>query len=283
MRLGLGARRRHHRRHRAALVSRSRRRGFRGGDRADRRGLPRPRRISLRARFPAPRRCWPNSPRWTSPWASPPTTRPRRPPPRSPPSASTTTCRTSSATIRSRTRSRRRTSCSPSPPPTGIDPSDIAVVGDNRYDLEMARAAGAGPRSACSPATAAPTILRRYADVVLPSIRDLPAWLATRSVRVSLEPSNVVTTPRTLRPEIRVEDLLDRERTRLGNDAIGSPVSSRSREPRVRHTHRPEPRLDSLRGSDCPGRAARCGLRCSRIVPAHPGFRFVGWKRHFRR
>ena len=50
----------------------------------------------------------------------------------------------------------------------GVRPHDVAVVGDNRYDMEMARAAGAELRSACSPATAAPRSCT-FADVVLPT------------------------------------------------------------------------------------------------------------------
>jgi len=63
---------------------------------------------------------------------------------------------------------------------TGIDPSDIAVVGDNRYDMEMARAAGAGAAIGVLTGNSDERDLAAFADVVLPSIRELPAWLATR-------------------------------------------------------------------------------------------------------
>lgn len=63
---------------------------------------------------------------------------------------------------------------------TGIDPSDIAVVGDNRYDMEMARAAGAGAAIGVLTGNSGADDLAAYADVVLPSIRELPGWLAAR-------------------------------------------------------------------------------------------------------
>jgi len=63
---------------------------------------------------------------------------------------------------------------------TGIDPSDIAVVGDNRFDMEMARAAGAGAAVGVLTGNSDLDDLAPYADVVLPSIRELPAWLAKR-------------------------------------------------------------------------------------------------------
>ena len=61
---------------------------------------------------------------------------------------------------------------------TGVDPSDIAVVGDNRYDMEMARAAGAGAAVGVLTGNSGEADLAPYADIVLPSIRDLPAWLS---------------------------------------------------------------------------------------------------------
>jgi phosphoglycolate phosphatase len=63
---------------------------------------------------------------------------------------------------------------------TGIDPSDIAVVGDNRYDMEMARAAGAGAAVGVLTGNSGEDDLAPHADVVLPSIRELPGWLAMR-------------------------------------------------------------------------------------------------------
>lgn len=67
---------------------------------------------------------------------------------------------------------------------TGVDPSDIAVVGDNRYDMEMARAGGAGAAVGVLTGNSGEDDLAPYADVVLPSIRELPEWLATRNVAV---------------------------------------------------------------------------------------------------
>lgn len=62
----------------------------------------------------------------------------------------------------------------------GVDPSDIAVVGDNRYDMEMARAAGAGAAVGVLTGNSNANDLAAYADVVLPSIRELPGWLRAR-------------------------------------------------------------------------------------------------------
>ncbi len=63
---------------------------------------------------------------------------------------------------------------------TGVDPSDIAMVGDNRFDMEMARAAGAGAAVGVLTGNSGEHDLAPYADIVLPSIRELPGWLATR-------------------------------------------------------------------------------------------------------
>ncbi len=63
---------------------------------------------------------------------------------------------------------------------TGIDPSEIAVVGDNHFDMEMARAAGAGAAVGVLTGNSAASDLT-LADVVLPSIRELPGWLAARA------------------------------------------------------------------------------------------------------
>jgi phosphoglycolate phosphatase len=63
---------------------------------------------------------------------------------------------------------------------TGVDPSDIAVVGDNRFDMEMARAAGAGIAIGVLTGNSGAADLAAHADIVLPSIRELPAWLAGR-------------------------------------------------------------------------------------------------------
>lgn len=59
----------------------------------------------------------------------------------------------------------------------GARPHEVVVVGDNRHDMEMARAAGA---VAVGVLTGNSSLhdLAPLADVVLPSIRELPAWLA---------------------------------------------------------------------------------------------------------
>lgn len=63
----------------------------------------------------------------------------------------------------------------------GLSPAEIAVVGDNRRDLEMARAAGAGLAIGVLTGNSAWEDLSPLADVVLPSIRDLPEWLGQRT------------------------------------------------------------------------------------------------------
>ncbi|MEL6689359.1 MAG: HAD family hydrolase [Pseudomonadota bacterium] len=61
---------------------------------------------------------------------------------------------------------------------TGLAPETVAMVGDSTHDLHAARAAGmvavgvlTGPADEAA--------LAPYADVVLPSIADLPGWIAT--------------------------------------------------------------------------------------------------------
>lgn len=63
---------------------------------------------------------------------------------------------------------------------TGLKPSEIAMVGDNRHDLEMAKAGGALAVGVLS-GTGTRESLSPLADVVLGSIVDLPAYLAKRS------------------------------------------------------------------------------------------------------
>lgn len=63
---------------------------------------------------------------------------------------------------------------------TGLKPSEIAMVGDNRHDLEMARDAGAGLAIGVLSGTGTRETLEPMADVVLDSIADLPAFLKTR-------------------------------------------------------------------------------------------------------
>ncbi|MEP1112629.1 MAG: HAD family hydrolase, partial [Nitratireductor sp.] len=62
---------------------------------------------------------------------------------------------------------------------TGLKPSEIAMVGDNRHDLDMARAAGAGLAIGVLSGTGTRQSLAG-ADVLLDSIAALPDWLARR-------------------------------------------------------------------------------------------------------
>ena len=63
---------------------------------------------------------------------------------------------------------------------TGLKPSEIAMVGDNRHDLEMARAGGAGLAVGVLSGTGTRETLAPMADVILVSIADLPGYLAGR-------------------------------------------------------------------------------------------------------
>jgi phosphoglycolate phosphatase len=63
---------------------------------------------------------------------------------------------------------------------TGVPLAAIAVIGDNRHDLEMARAAGAGAAIGVLSGNGGREELAPLADVVLDSVRDLPAWLRAR-------------------------------------------------------------------------------------------------------
>lgn len=62
----------------------------------------------------------------------------------------------------------------------GVPPSDIAVIGDNPHDLEMARSAGAGAAIGVLTGNSARHELAPLADAVLNSVCDLPAWLRAR-------------------------------------------------------------------------------------------------------
>ncbi|MBK8457766.1 MAG: HAD family hydrolase [Phyllobacteriaceae bacterium] len=62
----------------------------------------------------------------------------------------------------------------------GVTPKEVAVVGDNAHDLEMARAAGAGLSVGVLSGNGTRENLAPLADVVLDSVGDLPAWLADR-------------------------------------------------------------------------------------------------------
>ena len=63
---------------------------------------------------------------------------------------------------------------------TGLKPSEIAMVGDNRHDLEMARAGGCGLAVGVLSGTGTRESLAGIADVVLDSVADLPDFLSTR-------------------------------------------------------------------------------------------------------
>lgn len=59
----------------------------------------------------------------------------------------------------------------------GVAACDVAVVGDNLRDLVMARNAGAGLAIGVLTGHGDPAELGAAADVMLPGIRELPAWL----------------------------------------------------------------------------------------------------------
>jgi phosphoglycolate phosphatase len=60
----------------------------------------------------------------------------------------------------------------------GLRPAQVAMVGDNRHDLEAGRAAGAGLVVAVLSGTGTRESLAPLADVVLDSVADLPGHLA---------------------------------------------------------------------------------------------------------
>ena len=64
---------------------------------------------------------------------------------------------------------------------TGLKPGQIAMVGDNRHDLQMARAGGVGLSIGVLSGTGTLESLGSLADVVLDSIADLPGLLASQS------------------------------------------------------------------------------------------------------
>ncbi|MEM7425739.1 MAG: HAD family hydrolase [Pseudomonadota bacterium] len=61
---------------------------------------------------------------------------------------------------------------------TQLSPSEVAVVGDNTHDLEMAADGGAGLKVAVMTGTGTREDLNPLADIVLEGIDDLPACLA---------------------------------------------------------------------------------------------------------
>jgi len=60
---------------------------------------------------------------------------------------------------------------------TGLKPSEVAMVGDNRHDLEMGRAAGVGLNVGVLSGTGTAESLNPLADIVLGSVAELPHYL----------------------------------------------------------------------------------------------------------
>ena len=63
---------------------------------------------------------------------------------------------------------------------TGLKPSEVAMVGDNRHDLEMARAGGCGLAIGVLSGTGTRASMAAMADIVLDSVVDLPGYLEER-------------------------------------------------------------------------------------------------------
>jgi len=61
-----------------------------------------------------------------------------------------------------------------------LHPSQIAMVGDNGHDMEMARAAAAGAAIGVLSGTGTRKTLEALADVLIGSVADLPALMAAR-------------------------------------------------------------------------------------------------------
>jgi phosphoglycolate phosphatase len=68
---------------------------------------------------------------------------------------------------------------------TGLDPSEVAMIGDSVHDLGAGRAAGAGLVVGVLTGPAAVPELTPLADVVAPSIGALPALLRLRAEAAS--------------------------------------------------------------------------------------------------
>lgn len=62
----------------------------------------------------------------------------------------------------------------------GLKPSEIAMVGDNSHDMELARAAAAGAAIGVLSGTGTRQTLEALADVLIGSVADLPALVAAR-------------------------------------------------------------------------------------------------------
>lgn len=60
---------------------------------------------------------------------------------------------------------------------TGLEPAEVAVIGDNRHDMDMGRSAGAGAVIGVLTGTSTREDLGPQADVVLESIAELEDWL----------------------------------------------------------------------------------------------------------
>ena len=63
---------------------------------------------------------------------------------------------------------------------TGLKPAQIAMVGDNPHDLEMAHAAGAGLAIGVLSGNSVRAELEALSDVILTSVADLPDYFARR-------------------------------------------------------------------------------------------------------
>ena len=59
----------------------------------------------------------------------------------------------------------------------GLVPSEVAVIGDNTHDLEMARAAGAGWAVGVLTGNGGREHLEPHADIILDGVADLTNWL----------------------------------------------------------------------------------------------------------
>jgi len=66
---------------------------------------------------------------------------------------------------------------------TGLKPSELMMIGDNRHDLEMGRAGGVGLAVGVLSGTGTRESLAPLADAVLGSVADLPAYLANGAGR----------------------------------------------------------------------------------------------------
>lgn len=63
---------------------------------------------------------------------------------------------------------------------TGVKPREMLMIGDNRHDLDMARAAGVGLAVGVLSGTGTRASLEPLADAVLDSVADLPRFLSGR-------------------------------------------------------------------------------------------------------